>query len=157
MSNIAIRVENLSKVYKLGPRRHQHDTLRDHLMHGVKSLFSGNGRPSAGRGQPSVGGGLQSAVDGPSDTICALDDVSFEIGHGEAVGFIGNNGAGKSTLLKILSRITEPTRGRAELYGRVGSLLEVGTGFNPELSGRENIYLNGAILGMKKAEIERKF
>src|SRR4030095_12284708 len=122
MSNIAIRVENLSKEYKLVAPRNQHDTLRDHLRHGGKSLFSRNGRPSAGSGQPSVGGGLQSAVDGSSDTICALDNVSFEIGHGEAVGFIGNNGAGKSTLLKILSRITEPTRGRAELYGRVGSL-----------------------------------
>lgn len=143
MSNIAVRVENLSKVYKLGARRNNHDTLRDHLMHGVKSLFSRNGRLSP--------------VEGFAETICALDHVSFEIKHGEAVGFIGQNGAGKSTLLKILARITEPNAGRAEIYGRVGSLLEVGTGFNPELSGRENIYLNGAILGMKKAEIQRKF
>jgi lipopolysaccharide transport system ATP-binding protein len=143
MSNIAICVENLSKVYKLGARRNQHDTLRDHLMHGVRSVFSRSGHASS--------------VDAPSDTIRALDHVSFEIKHGDAVGFIGQNGAGKSTLLKILTRITEPTEGRAKIYGRVGSLLEVGTGFNPELSGRENIYLNGAILGMKKAEIERKF
>src|SRR5438093_13727734 len=112
MSNIAIRVKNLSKVYRIGARRNHHDTLRDHLMHGVKSLFSRNGRPSAGSGQPLVGSDLPSAVDGPSDTICALDDVSFEIGHGQAVGFIGNNSAGKSTLLKILARITEPTKGR---------------------------------------------
>src|SRR5690606_31892638 len=84
-------------------------------------------------------------------------DVSFEVKHGEVLGVIGGNGAGKSTLLKILTRITEPTSGQAELYGRVGSLLEVGTGFHPELTGRENIYLSGAILGMKKTEVDRKF
>ena len=145
MSNIAIRVENLSKLYKIGARRNRHDTLRDHIMHGVKSLFSLNGT------QPSA---LDPQL---SDHIWALKDVSFEIKHGEVVGFIGKNGAGKSTLFKILSRITEPTKGRAEVYGRVGSLLEVGTGFHPELTGRENIYLNGAILGMKRWEIEKKF
>jgi lipopolysaccharide transport system ATP-binding protein len=138
MSNIAIKVENLSKLYEIGVRQNRQDTLRDHLMHGVKSLFSRNGRDS-------------------THTIWALKDVSFEIRHGEVVGFIGKNGAGKSTLFKILSRITEPTKGRTEIYGRVGSLLEVGTGFHPELTGRENIYLNGAILGMKKWEIEKKF
>src|SRR5260370_28285179 len=87
----------------------------------------------------------------------ALKDVSFQVRQGETVGFIGKNGAGKSTLLKILSRITEPTSGRVQLFGRVGSLLEVGTGFHPELTGRENVYLNGAILGMRRAEIELKF
>src|SRR4029077_6674177 len=143
MSNLAIKVDNLSKLYKIGARRDRHDTLRDHLMHGIKSLFSRNGR------WPSVSD--------PEDTIWALKDVSFELEQGEAVGIIGRNGAGKSTLLIILSRITAPTTGFAEIHGRVGSLLEVGTGFHSELSGRENIYLNGAILGMKKAEIDRKF
>src|SRR6266498_5813306 len=153
MSNIAIRVENLSKIYKIGASRNRHDTLRDHIMHGVTSLFSRNGHPSAISARPSTDRGQSSN----SDYIWALQDVSFEVKHGEVIGFIGRNGAGKSTLLKILSRITEPTTGRAEIFGRVGSLLEVGTGFHGELSGRENIYLNGAILGMKKWEIDRKF
>src|SRR6266542_750961 len=144
MSNIAIRVENLSKLYKIGARRNRHDTLRDHLMYSIKSLISRNGR----------GSGLTSQS---SDYIWALKDVSFEIKQGEVVGFIGRNGAGKSTLLKVLSRITEPTTGRAEIFGRVGSLLEVGTGFHPEPPARENIYLNGAILGMTRREIEAKF
>src|SRR6266498_4730135 len=153
MSNIAIRVENLSKIYKIGASRNRHDTLRDHIMHGVTSLFSRNGHPSAISARQSKDRGQSSN----SDYIWALQDVSFEVKHGEVIGFIGRNGAGKSTLLKILSRITEPTTGRAEIFGRVGSLLEVGTGFHGELSGRENIYLNGAILGMKKWEIDRKF
>jgi lipopolysaccharide transport system ATP-binding protein len=143
MSDLAIRVENLSKQYKIRGVKTRHDTLRDHLMAGLKGLLRLNGHRSSGIGR--------------SDTIWALKDVSLEVKRGEAVGIIGRNGAGKSTLLKILSQITEPTRGRARVYGRIGSLLEVGTGFHPELSGRENIYLNGAILGMKKAEIERRF
>ncbi len=149
MSDIAIRVENLSKLYHIGsgPR---HDTLRDAL---AARLRRDHGRPTTD--DPSSTGHRPPSH---QDTeFWALRDVSFEVKRGEVVGVIGRNGAGKSTLLKILSRITEPTSGRAEIHGRVGSLLEVGTGFHPELTGRENIYLNGAILGMKRAEIDRRF
>jgi lipopolysaccharide transport system ATP-binding protein len=143
MSDIAIRVTNLSKLYRIGVAERQPQSL------GVlaRGLFS------------SPFAYLQRMLRPPTEqeTLWALRDVSFEVKRGEVVGIIGRNGAGKSTLLKILSRITEPTEGRAEIHGRVGSLLEVGTGFHPELTGRENIYLNGAILGMKRAEIDRKF
>jgi lipopolysaccharide transport system ATP-binding protein len=139
MSATAIRANGLSKKYRLSIRRRGYDTLRDHLADGFRNLWGRNG-----------------AREGP-DTIWALRDVSFEIPNGQIAGIIGRNGAGKSTLLKILSRIVEPTEGRAEIHGRVGSLIEVGTGFHPELTGGENIYLNGAILGMKKREIDRKF
>lgn len=142
MSDIAIRVEGLGKRYRLGAQQAQYQTLRE-------SLASAITRP------------LRRWTDrqtGPdATTIWALKDISFEVQHGEALGIIGRNGAGKSTLLKVLSRITRPTEGYAEVRGRVGSLLEVGTGFHPELTGRENIYLNGAILGMKRNEIIRKF
>jgi lipopolysaccharide transport system ATP-binding protein len=138
MSETVIQVENLSKQYKIGPRR-PYETLRDQLAHGAKRLLSGRGRHEA------------------RESIWALKDVSFEVEQGEVMGIIGRNGSGKSTLLKILSRITEPTDGNAEIHGRVGSLLEVGTGFHPELTGRENIYLSAAILGMKRAEISQKF
>ena len=145
MNDTAIRVDDLSKQYRIGLGR-RHDTLRDQIMESLGSIFRSNGHGSeSGRRSNSA------------DTIWALKNISFEIKHGEVVGFIGKNGAGKSTLLKILSRITEPTSGRAEIYGRVGSLLEVGTGFQPELTGRENTYLNGAILGMRKSEIDKKF
>jgi lipopolysaccharide transport system ATP-binding protein len=143
MSDIAIRVEKLSKLYKIGAAKYRHDTLRDQLAEGLRSLFRRNGRLSSAGSH--------------DDFIWALKDVSFEVKRGEVTGIIGRNGAGKSTLLKILSRITEPTTGSADIYGRVGSLLEVGTGFHGELTGRENIYLNAAILGMSKAEIDRKF
>ena len=139
MSDIAIRAEHLSKRYQLGAQYAvDYVTLRDSLARIASGAF---GRQAAPR----------------PDELWALDDVSFEIARGDVVGVIGGNGAGKSTLLKILSRITTPTRGRARIVGRVGSLLEVGTGFHPELSGRENIYLNGAILGMTRSEIVRKF
>ncbi|NDD65432.1 MAG: ABC transporter ATP-binding protein, partial [Acidobacteria bacterium] len=134
----AIKAIGVTKRYRLGERGGLNPTLRDRLVDAGRLLLK-----RGGSGQP--------------EEILALDDVGFEIGTGEVVGIIGRNGAGKSTLLKVLSRITEPTRGRIEIYGRVGSLLEVGTGFHPELSGRENIFLNGSILGMTRREIVGRF
>ncbi len=156
MGNVAVRVEGLSKLYRIG-QRERYYTLRDTLTNAFTAPFRWlrNGRQPTADDGPSPRNS-QSAIR-HSPFLWALKDVSFEIKSGEVVGIIGRNGAGKSTLLKILSRITEPTEGYAEVNGRVRSLLEVGTGFHPELTGRENIYLNGAILGMKKAEIERKF
>ncbi|HWO42624.1 MAG TPA: ABC transporter ATP-binding protein [Candidatus Eisenbacteria bacterium] len=150
MKRIAIRAENIGKVYTIAARREKYDTLRDSLTRLALAPFR---RLAFALGAHSDSGMRPKKW----DRYVALDDVSFEVGQGEVVGIIGRNGAGKSTLLKILSRITEPTSGVADLYGRVGSLLEVGTGFHSELTGRENVYLNGAILGMKKAEIDRKF
>jgi lipopolysaccharide transport system ATP-binding protein len=137
-----IKVESLSKEYKIGSRADQFLTLRDTLSNLWRVPF----RRAASDSE---------AAD--SRRIWALRDVGFEVMPGEIVGIVGRNGAGKSTLLKILSRITQPTSGQIDIYGRVGSLLEVGTGFNPELTGRENVYLNGAILGMRRREIDRKF
>jgi lipopolysaccharide transport system ATP-binding protein len=150
MSDMAIRVEDLSKRYRIGERL-PYGTLRDVLS---SSLSAPVRAFMSGRRQKSSRDGRRDQDEG---YIWALKAVSFEVKHGEVVGVIGRNGSGKSTLLKILSRITEPTEGRAEVYGRVGSLLEVGTGFHPELTGRENVYLNGAVLGMKKADIDRLF
>jgi len=155
MSDIAIGVANLSKQYRIGGPQARYKTIRESLTEAVQAPF---------RRLSSVVRGQSSAVS--NETIWALKDVSFEVKQGEVVGIIGPNGSGKTTLLKVLSRITEPTEGYAEVHGRVGSLLEVGTGLHatplyPPASrgkaGRENITLNGAILGMKRAEIERKF
>ena len=144
-----IQTENLGKLYRIGERA-PYETLRDAIANAVASRFR---RP---KGTPH---GLPNADPNPGSNgyIWALRNVSLEVREGEAVGIIGPNGAGKSTLLKVLSRITEPTEGSARLHGRVSSLLEVGTGFHHELTGRENLYLNGAILGMRKSEIDRKF
>jgi lipopolysaccharide transport system ATP-binding protein len=142
MSDIAIRVENLGKRYRIGERREAYGTLKDTLIHALGAPL----RAWRDRG-PRKG----------KAEIWALQDLSFDVRRGEVLAVIGRNGAGKSTLLKVLSRVARPTVGRAWIHGRVGSLLEVGTGFHAELTGRENIYLNGAILGMTRAEIDRKF
>ncbi|MCH7663149.1 MAG: ABC transporter ATP-binding protein, partial [Chloroflexi bacterium] len=139
MSGVAIKSVDLAKIYEIHPGQptHTRGSLQEEIVGMAKNLFS------------------RKKVE--KVLITALDQVSFEVKHGEKVGIIGRNGAGKSTLLKILARVTEPTSGYADLYGRTGSLLEVGTGFHSELTGRENIYLSGAVLGMTRAEIKRKF
>lgn len=144
MSQPVISVRSIGKMYRLGETI-SHDTLRDHIAHGFKSLFGCNGASNC------------SPRPARHKEFWALKDVSFDVAKGEVVGIIGRNGAGKSTLLKVLSKITDPTVGEIRLRGRVASLLEVGTGFHPELTGRENIYLNGAILGMSQTEIKRRF
>ena len=139
MTDVAIRAEDLGKTYRIDHEgKAGYRTLRESLM----SMATRPLRRTGGR---------------EHETIWALRDVSFEVRRGEALGIIGRNGAGKSTLLRILSRITQPTTGKAEVFGRLGSLLEVGTGFHPELTGRENIFLNGAILGMRRREIQARF
>jgi lipopolysaccharide transport system ATP-binding protein len=147
MGDIAIRIENLSKAYRIGSREKAHDTMGATLVSMVKSPFKNFSKVRS----------LSYFSDYEQDDVFwALKDISFEVRHGAVMGVIGKNGAGKSTLLKILSRITKPTRGQVSIYGRVASLLEVGTGFNPELTGRENVYLNGTILGMTRHEINAK-
>src|SRR5579864_1171631 len=142
MSDVAVSVNGLGKKYRIRhQRRDRYVALRDVIAEGFRNLLRGRADGSA----PAT------------EDFWALKDVSFEVKRGEVIGIIGRNGAGKSTLLKVISRITEPNEGRIELTGRVASMLEVGTGFHPELTGRENIYLNGAILGMRRAEIKRRF
>lgn len=140
--DIVIRVKGLGKKYTIGGPQEKYHTIRDAIVNSVKAPFRRL---------------TQQGTDQSRNEFWALKDVSFDVHKGEVIGIIGRNGAGKSTLLKILSRITTPTEGEVDIFGRVGSLLEVGTGFHPELTGRENIFLSGSILGMRKREIERKF
>src|SRR5438270_11238844 len=152
MAETMIQVKKLSKRYRLGVRsRPGHRTFREVLTDAIRAPLD------YVRSLPTGGPGGAPDVRCANQYLWALKDIDFEIEQGEVVGIIGRNGAGKSTLLKVLSRITEPTAGRAVVDGRVASLLEVGTGFHPELTGRENIYLNGAVMGMSRADVKRRF
>ncbi len=148
MNDIAIRVENISKKFRIGHAETSYKTMRDTISGVFSAPFHHLKKQLRGQGAKAVD---------PGNEIWALSNISFDVKSGEVIGIIGRNGAGKSTLLKILSRITDPTTGFAEIHGRIGSLLEVGTGFHAELTGRENMYLSGAILGMKRDEIKNKF
>ena len=148
MKQLAIKAENISKQYRLG------QVGKGTLSHDLNRFWS----KVRGKEDPylQIGEANDRAIKGESDYVWSLRDINFEIEEGDTVGIIGKNGAGKSTLLKLLSKVTKPTTGRFKINGRIASLLEVGTGFNPEMTGRENIYLNGAILGMRHAEITKK-
>lgn len=158
MNNIAIKVENISKLYRIGLKEELHDTFAKSIFNFIKSPLKNYKKyRSLYRFDDITPDPNLDSDSNSSDIIWALRNISFDVKEGEALGMIGRNGAGKSTLLKILARITHPTMGRAVIRGRIASLLEVGTGFNPELTGRDNVYLNGAVLGMKKKEIDHKF
>jgi lipopolysaccharide transport system ATP-binding protein len=166
MSRTVIQVERLGKRYRIGQPK-QHNALSHLIGDALRAparLFGGSNHTSSANGGSSAGASANAGATASTNTnhrgspyIWALKDVGFEVKEGEVVGLIGRNGAGKSTLLKILARITRPTEGHAEIHGRVGSLLEVGTGFHPELTGRENLFMSGAVLEMRAAEIRRKF
>lgn len=147
MGDTAIRVSGIGKKFRIGRKQGEYQTLRESLVQGIKAPLTRASRLLSGEA---------SGASDLTETLWALKEVSFDVKRGEVIGIIGRNGAGKSTLLKILSRITKPSEGYADIFGRIGSLLEVGTGFHPELTGRENIYLNAAILGMKRSEIDKK-
>jgi lipopolysaccharide transport system ATP-binding protein len=156
-NNYAIRIQGLTKLYRIGAREMVNDTFAAAALRFLRQpLTNFRKYRSLYKFDDIISGATAKAAENP-DVLWALRDISFDIERGEALGVIGRNGAGKSTLLKVLSRITHPTRGRVEIEGKISSLLEVGTGFNSELTGRENIYLNGTILGMKKVEVDRKF
>lgn len=152
--NIAFKVENISKRYRIGVKEEIHDSFAMTIFNTIKSPIRNFKKY---RSLYKFDDSNPHTNSNQSDTIWALKDVSFEVKKGEVLGIIGANGAGKSTLLKILSKITTPTSGIAKIFGRVSSLLEVGTGFHPELTGKENVYLNGTILGMRKKEIDEKY
>ncbi|MEA1901790.1 MAG: ABC transporter ATP-binding protein [Thermodesulfobacteriota bacterium] len=156
--DIAIKVDNISKVYRIGAKEELHDSFGGALVDLIKSPLKNYRKyRSLYKFDDIKPGRNDNPTSNPSDIIWALNDISFQQKKGEVLGIIGRNGAGKSTLLKILSRITDPTSGRVEIRGKISSLLEVGTGFHKELTGRDNVYLNGTILGMKKKEVDRKF
>jgi len=157
-NNIAIKVDNISKYYRIGLKEEMHGSFAGSLLRFIKSPLKNYRKyRSLYQFEDVQDNGLSSSSGQDADLFVALRNISFEVAKGEVLGVIGKNGAGKSTLLKILSKITFPTRGKIEIHGKSSSLLEVGTGFHPELTGRENVYLNGTVLGMKKREIDRKF
>ena len=156
-NNIAIKVENINKIYRIGVKEKIHENFGGALFDFIKSPLKNYRKYRSFYRFDDIDTDALNSDLIQSDIIWAVRDVSFDVNQGEVVGLIGGNGAGKSTLLKILAKITDPTSGQAEIHGRISSLLEVGTGFHQELTGRENVYLNGTILGMKKKEVERKF
>jgi lipopolysaccharide transport system ATP-binding protein len=155
--DIAIRVENITKIYRIGVKERMHDSFGRTLFDFIRSPMKNYKKYRSLYTFDDIDSDGTSSNSAQNDIIWAVKDISFELKRGEVLGLIGGNGAGKSTLLKILARITDPTSGQAQIRGRISSLLEVGTGFHQELTGRENVYLNGTILGMKKREVERKF